>query len=98
LIRAESLDAGEQVHLYGQGGEDVFLVEQAHVLGGLTKLLSSAPLLHRFEYAIHVRSAHRLQLNQDLANLPPFLHEWFAPSNPILRRAATVRERGAPAP
>jgi hypothetical protein len=85
LAHAEPFDAGEEVHLYGESDEDVFFIQQSHVAGRLTKLLAPTALLHRFDHAIHVGSAHRLQLNQDFAYLPSFLHGWFALSQRIHR-------------
>src|SRR5262249_2798556 len=54
LLERHELNAGKEIRLYGEGGEDVILRDKSHGTGHLTEFLSSFETSHRFQHAIEI--------------------------------------------
>src|SRR6185437_5977072 len=67
LLERHPLHAGKEIHLHGEGGEDVFLVEQAHRASDLTELLPSFQPPRCLQHAVEVVAIEELQMNENLA-------------------------------
>ena len=69
LIERHPLHAGEEIHLYGEGGEDVLFADETHGAGHLAQLLSLFQSPHRFHDAIQLKAFKDLQTDENLAEL-----------------------------
>src|SRR5579864_5384293 len=73
-MEAQVLDAREELHLHGQGGEDVGILKEAHFPRHLSELGLAAATAQCENHVLHFGRGQHPQIDQDVADLFPFLH------------------------
>jgi len=73
-IQAHVVNARKELHLHGEGGEDVLLAHQTHVAGHLAELRLIQPAPHRLQHALHLDRRQHLQIDENLAKAFALVH------------------------